>query len=96
MNGLFLKIMAGVVVVALIIALGISLKTIGRRNAELVQANKDITEAEATIDDRDRRIAAFSATAAGQAETAAVQCGQQGDVGFARGVEVGRAICTAK
>jgi hypothetical protein len=96
MNGLFLKIMAGIVVGALIIALGISLKTIGRRNAELLQANRDIAAANRSINERDAKIAAFSSAVAGQAEEAAIQCAQQGDVGFARGVEVGRAICAAK
>lgn len=96
MSGIYLKIMAGIVVAALVIALGISLKTIGRRNAELTQANRDITAARAAILERDKKIEAFSTVAAGQAEEAAVQCGRQGDVGFARGVEVGRAICAAK
>lgn len=96
MNGIYLKIIAGVVVCGLVIALGISLKTIGRRNAELVQANQDIRELSLAVQDRDAKILASSTLAAGQAEAVAVQCAQHGDVGFTRGVEVGRAICTAK
>jgi|GEM_PF-7027014 len=96
MNTLYLKLIGAFVVVGLVIALGMSLKANGRKDAEVRQVNAQLVLAQTAIRERDDRIASFANTAAGQAEAQVVQCAQQGGEGYARGLAVGRAICAAR
>lgn len=96
MNWMLAKIIGGVVVAALVIALGMAVKANGAKGEEVRELKRDLASASLSLEQASRDIARFSVKESAVAAEAAKLCALEGDGAFARGVEVGIAVCEAR
>lgn len=96
MNALYLRVMAGIVAVGLVIALGMSIKVSGQKTQEIRGLKADLAAASQALKQASRDIERFSQKESAIAAEAARLCSFEGDNAFGRGVEVGLAVCEAR
>lgn len=96
MTGLYLKIIGGFVLVGLVIALGMAVKSNGAKSEEIRGLKGDLKTAAASLKQASRDIERFSQKEGAVAAEAARLCAAEGNTAFMRGVEVGTAICEAR
>lgn len=96
MNWLLAKIIGGVAVAALVIALGMAIKANGAKSEEIRGLKGDLKTASASLKQASKDIARFSVKESTVAAEAARLCAAEGNTAFMRGVEVGTAICEAQ
>ena len=96
MNTLYFRLIGGVVVIALVIALGMAIKVNGAKGAEIRELKSDLLAASRALTQASKDIERFSQKESAVAAEAARLCAAEGNTAFMRGVEVGNAICEAR
>lgn len=96
MNALYLRVMAGIVAVGLVIALGMAIKINGQKTQEIRDLKADLVAASQALKQASKDIERFSQKEGAIAAEAARLCAAEGDNAFGRGLEMGMAICVAR
>ncbi len=96
MNALDLRVMAGIVAVGLVIALGMAIKVNGQKTQEIRGLKADLAAACQAPKQAARDIERFSQKESAIAAEAARLCAAEGDSAFGRGLEMGMALCVAR
>lgn len=96
MNALYLRVMAGIVAVGLVIALGMAIKINGQKTQEIRRLKADLAAASQALKQASKDIERFSQKESAIAAEAARLCAAEGDSAFGRGIEVGISICEAR
>lgn len=96
MSWLLAKIIGGVAVAGLVIALGMAVKANGAKGEEIAGLKRELVSASLSLEQAAADIKRFSVKESAVAAEAAKLCALEGDGAFARGVEVGIAVCEAR
>lgn len=96
MNRILMELIGGAVILALVVALGMTIKINGARGADIKALKGDLSAAAAALKQASRDIERFSQKESAVAAEAARLCAAEGDNAFGRGVEVGLAVCEAR
>lgn len=96
MNGLYLRIIGGIVAGALVLSLGVAIKINGGQAQEIRTLKASLVTASKKLDQASADITRFSVKESAVATEAAKLCAAEGNTAFMRGVEVGTAISEAR
>lgn len=96
MNGLYLRLIGGIALGALILSLGIAIKVNGGQAQEILTLKASLVTASGKLAQASADITRFSVKESVVATEAAKLCAAEGNTAFTRGVEVGTAICEAR
>ena len=96
MSSLYVRLIGGASVIALIAAAALLLVANGSKSREIRDLKADLAAASQALKQASRDIERFSQKESAIAAEAARLCAFEGDNAFGRGVEVGLAVCEAR